>query len=104
MIWAFGDGSLDPGTDALHRGVDIGEGLGAWRDRQISEVDIDRETWQVANKQVDCRTALEGEAGFFGDKRKDADQQSDLLSVDFSERHAGLPERLFYRSDRGRRL
>jgi hypothetical protein len=43
---------LDATRYALHRGVDIGEGLLSRRDRQTSEIDIDREAWQVSKNRL----------------------------------------------------
>ena len=61
--------------------------------RKISKIDIDGHTWHVPDKEIDGRAAFEREARLFGDNRDNADEESHLLAVAFTERHQGLRER-----------
>jgi hypothetical protein len=62
-------------------------------DGQIGQVDIDVEARQVAHKELDGRTALEGEGRLFGDEGQGADEQRHLASVGIKQRHADPPAR-----------
>ena len=53
-------------------------------DRQIGEIDIDRQTRHVADKQIDRRAAFEGEACLLRDMRQHPDEQRGLLAVEVS--------------------
>ena len=50
------------------------------------------EARHVADKEIDGRAALERKARFFRDNRDNADEESHLLAVAFTERHRGLRE------------
>lgn len=78
---------LDPLLDAQHGGVGRGERGGAILDRQIGEVDVDREAWQVAHEQVDRCAALEGKDSFLSNERENADEKGDLLPVVVEKSH-----------------
>ena len=67
----------------------MGEGGGPVLDRQVGEVDIDREARHVAHEEVDRGAALECEAGLLGDERNDADQQRGLPAEFLRCRHRG---------------
>lgn len=66
-------------------GIDSGERLSSARNRQPGEVDIDRQTRHVANKQVDRRSALQSKAVFHGYQGKELEQQPNLPLIDFTE-------------------
>src|SRR3546814_4301314 len=59
-----------------------GKRLRARRDREVYEVDIDRQPRQIADEQVDCGAALEREDVLACDLGDDADQQGDLRRID----------------------
>src|SRR3546814_19910175 len=59
-----------------------GKRLRARRDREVYEVDIDRQPRQIADEQVDCGAALEREDVLACDPGDDADQQGDLRRID----------------------
>src|SRR3546814_2737171 len=59
-----------------------GKRLRARRDREVYEVDIDRQPRQIADEQVDCGAALEREDVLACDLGDDAEQQGDLRRID----------------------
>ena len=85
-------GGLDTLTDATQRSLDVRKRLCSVRDRQIGEVDVDRQPRKVSDEQVDRRPTLQREAFLLRDVRQSADQQLDLSPVSLIHRHRGPPE------------
>jgi hypothetical protein len=58
----------------LYCGVDRCQRFGARMRRQVGQIDIDRESRHVTDKEIDCGAALEGKAILGRDDRQDAQQ------------------------------
>ena len=54
------------------------EALGAVLDWQVGQVDVDRQPWQVAVKEVDGRPTFEREDGFTRDMGQDTYEECNL--------------------------
>lgn len=61
--------------------------------REVGEIDVDRQPRHVADEQIDGRPAFQCEAGFLRDGRENTDQQLDLSSIDLTEGQRDPPER-----------
>jgi hypothetical protein len=85
---AVGAGAPDVGfdgiRDAAQRSIDIGKAFCAVLDRQIGQIDIDRQARQIAVEKIDGRAALEGEARLLRHEWERGDQQLDLILVHLS--------------------
>jgi hypothetical protein len=79
------DGAGDAGADqfrqAAQRRVDLRQRSGAICNRQIGQVDINREARQVPPEQVDGGAALQGEVRLTGQEGQQPDEKSDLGAV-----------------------
>jgi len=80
-------------TDPIHRSIDIGERLAARLDRQVGEIDVDRESGQVADEQIDRSPTLQSEAFLLRDEGEHTHEQHDLPAIEVIERHRGPPAR-----------
>ncbi len=83
----------DARLDAPHAGVDAGQRLRAVVQRQIGQVDVDREARQVAVEEVDRRAALQREVALLRDQRQDPDQKAHLPTVSLINGHPDPPAR-----------
>ena len=79
-------------TDARQRSLDVRKRPCSVRNRQIGEVDVDRQPGKVSDEQVDRRPVLQCEASLLRDVRQGADQQLDLPPVSLIHRHGDRPE------------
>jgi hypothetical protein len=84
----------DAGRNTAQSGINGSQRGVAIRDGQIGEIKVHRNARQVPHEQIDRRAAFESKGFFHGDKGHDADQQSGLTAVKFSDRHQGPPARL----------
>ena len=73
--------------------VDCGERCVPILDRQIGQVDIHRQPWEIADEKIDRRAALQGEAGFLEHEGEGSDEEADLPGVDVTDRHRATSAR-----------
>lgn len=66
------------------------QSLLARRARQIGEIDVYRQTWQVAQKQIDRGTAFQGELFPLGDMGQHPDDERHLAMERIAPIHASL--------------
>ena len=67
--------------DASQRSLDALERLCSTGNRQVGEVNINRQPGKIPDEQVDCRPALQREALLLRHAGKGTDQQIDLTAV-----------------------
>ena len=90
LRFGAGDAAFDGGGNPVHRVVDLDEAFGAVLDRQIGQIDIDRESRKVAIEEVDGRPALERKYFLLCDIRQYPDEQRHLGGIVFT-RHDHVP-------------
>ena len=88
-----GDARADAVGDSPQSRIDGREGFGTRVNREVAEIDVDRQPRHVADEQIDGRPAFQCEAGFLRDGRENTDQQLDLSSIDLTEGQRDPPER-----------
>ena len=57
---------------------------------KIYEVNIDGNAWEIPDKEINSRPALQGEDGLFVDKRQYSQEQFGLFEV-YGVNHADIP-------------
>ena len=79
------------GSNPPYGGIDIGERSRAIFDRQIGQIDIDRQTWKVSNEKIDGRATLQCKDVLLCNERKISNKEADLRAIGFRRRHRVSP-------------